>query len=151
MAAEYALWINNQGDNINDNLGNRIVFALYSPPPLPAIIVRGFTHIETSAHVRIDSFPHMAFDPLKSVTIGHLRGSIDLASGIDEPVLLNVWKPVKVFRIAAGKVTGTAVPGMMLYVTPSGGMVLTDGGGSNALVGTITAADGAVSFVLAIG
>jgi hypothetical protein len=152
MAAEFALWINNQGDNINDSLGNRIVFALYSPPPLPSIIVRGFTHIETSAHVRFEAYPHFAFDPLAMLTIGHLSGALDMASGINEPVQLHVWKPVKVFRIATGKVAGGALakPGMMLYVTPSARLTLESGGGGNALLGTITATGGAISFVLAV-
>jgi hypothetical protein len=58
-----------------------------------------------------------------------------------------------VFRIAAGKVTGGALakPGMMLYVTPSAELTLeSGGGGGNALLGTITATDGAISFVLAV-
>lgn len=150
-AVEIALWINNQGDNISDDLGNRIVFALRSPPPSTAVIVRRFTHIETSSHVRFGEFPHYAIDPLRAVTIGHLKGVIDIPSGIDEPAQLNVWKPVKVFRIAADKVIGTAVPGMTLYVTPDGDLVLTDGAGVNALMGTVTETDGAVSFVLATG
>jgi hypothetical protein len=152
VAAEYALWINNQGDNINDSLGNRLVFALYSPPPLPAIIVRGFTHIETSAHVRFEAYPHFALDPLAALTVGHLRGVLDMASGVNEPVQLHVWKPARVFRIETSKVAGGAFagPGMMLYVTPAAELTLESGGGDNALLGTITAADGAISFILAI-